>query len=77
MEPNTRLKKRGVAIIAALATVLAITATVSAQAAGGAEAKAVRLSRTGTIEIHVQGADLRGVLQLLSTQGKRNIVATK
>jgi type IV pilus assembly protein PilQ len=39
--------------------------------------EAVRLSRTGTFEIHVQGADLRGVLQLLSTQGKRNIVATK
>ena len=37
----------------------------------------VRLSRPGTFEIHVQGADLRGVLQLLSTQGRKNIVATK
>jgi type IV pilus assembly protein PilQ len=37
----------------------------------------IRVSRPGTFEIHVQGADLRGVLQLLSTQGHRNIVATK
>lgn len=37
----------------------------------------VALTRPGTFEIHVQGADLRGVLQLLSTQGKRNIIATK
>ena len=40
-------------------------------------ALAVRMSRPGTFEIHVQGADLRGVLQLLSTQGRKNIVATK
>lgn len=33
--------------------------------------------QAGTFEIHVQGADLRGVLQLLSTQGKINIIATK
>lgn len=32
---------------------------------------------SGTFEIHVQGADLRGVLQLLSTQGRKNIVATQ
>ena len=37
----------------------------------------VSITRPGTFEIHVQGADLRGVLQLLSTQGKRNIIATK
>lgn len=37
----------------------------------------VRVAQPGTFEIHVQGADLRGVLQLLSTQGRRNIVATK
>jgi len=37
----------------------------------------VTVTRPGTFEIHVQGADLRGVLQLLSTQGKRNIIATQ
>ena len=46
-------------------------------AAGGQDASGVALTRPGTFEIHVQGADLRGVLQLLSTQGKRNIIATK
>jgi len=38
---------------------------------------AIRRSRDDAFEIHVQGADLRGVLQLLSTQGKRNIIATQ
>jgi len=33
--------------------------------------------RKGTFEIHVEGADLRGVLQLLGTQGRKNIIATK
>ncbi|MDY6913932.1 MAG: secretin N-terminal domain-containing protein [Planctomycetota bacterium] len=37
----------------------------------------VKTTRPGTFEIHVQGADLRGVLQLLSTQGRKNIIATK
>jgi type IV pilus assembly protein PilQ len=37
----------------------------------------VAVNPTGTFEIHVQGAELRGVLQLLSTQGRKNIVATK
>ncbi len=37
----------------------------------------VAVTRPGTFEIHVQGADLRGVLQLLSNQDKRNIIATK
>ncbi len=37
----------------------------------------VRRGDSDSFEIHVQGADLRGVLQLLSTQGRRNIVATK
>jgi len=47
-------------------------------AAPGVEVQeSVRVSRPGTFEIHVQGADLRGVLQLLSTQGRKNIVATK
>lgn len=46
-------------------------------AAANVDAQAVRMSRPGTFEIHVQGADLRGVLQLLSTQGRKNIVATR
>ncbi len=60
-------------LIKALGLPLPGTAT-SQPAAGTAE---VRPSRPGTFEIHVQGADLRGVLQLLSTQGRKNIVATK
>ena len=40
-------------------------------------APSVELTRPGTFRISVRGADLRGVLQLLSTQGKKNIVATK
>ncbi|MHC4481873.1 MAG: hypothetical protein ACYS1C_13040, partial [Planctomycetota bacterium] len=55
-------------------------APVVPAAAGGTvakEATSIEVTRPGTFEIHVQGADLRGVLQLLSTQGKRNIIATK
>ena len=37
----------------------------------------VAVNDRGTVELHVQGADLRRVLQLLSTQGKTNIIATK
>jgi type IV pilus assembly protein PilQ len=37
----------------------------------------VSIDREGAVELHVQGADLRSVLQLLSTQSKTNIVATK
>jgi len=37
----------------------------------------VNISDRGTVELHVQGADLRRVLQLLSTQSKTNIIATK
>lgn len=42
-----------------------------------ADSKDITVNPVGTFEIHVQGADLRGVLQQLSTQGRRNIVATK
>ncbi|MFA6133706.1 MAG: secretin N-terminal domain-containing protein [Phycisphaerae bacterium] len=56
-------------------------ATPNRQAANSldpnAEGDPVRVTKPGTFEIHVQGADLRGVLQLLSTQGKKNIVATR
>ncbi len=37
----------------------------------------IRAGKPGTFNIHYRDADLRGVLQLLSTQGKRNIIATK
>ena len=37
----------------------------------------VRSPRPGTFELHIQGADLRGVLQLLSTQGHRSLVASR
>jgi len=37
----------------------------------------VKMTRPGTFKISVRGADLRGVLQLLSIQGQKNIVATK
>jgi len=38
---------------------------------------AVRMTRPGVFELHCQGLDLRRVLQLLSTQGRQNIIATK
>jgi len=41
------------------------------------EPASVAVTRPGTFEIHVRGDDLRGVLQLLSFQGNRNIVCTK
>ena len=37
----------------------------------------LNVTEAGTVELHVQGADLRRVLQLLSTQSKINIIATK
>lgn len=37
----------------------------------------LRLTRPGTFELHARGDDLRGVLQLLSLQGNRNIICTK
>ena len=52
-------------------------ATQPSGAEAGPESASIAITRPGTFEIHVQGADLRGVLQLLSTQGKRNIIATK
>jgi type IV pilus assembly protein PilQ len=41
------------------------------------EPASVAVTRPGTFEIHVRGDDLRGVLQLLSVQGNRNIICTK
>ncbi len=53
------------------------TLPTSAPADNGELNEGVNESQPGTFEIHVQEADLRGVLQLLSTQGKKNIIATK
>ncbi len=48
-----------------------------APAAPAKEPASVSVTRPGTFEIHVRGDDLRGVLQLLSVQGNRNIICTK
>ncbi len=55
----------------------ALAQTTAPAEAPDKEGPTIAVTRPGTFEIHVQGADLRGVLQLLSTQGKRNIIATK
>ena len=84
MTITTRHRAHGPAVLVAMmaiiiSTVGAVPGAAFAQAdeTGQMQDDAIQQSRTGTFEIHVQGADLRGVLQLLSTQGKRNIVATK
>jgi type IV pilus assembly protein PilQ len=41
------------------------------------DAGAIKMVQPGSFEIHVRDTDLRVVLQLLSSQGRRNIVATK
>ena len=65
--------------------VLALAAAAAAQEAGTAAdagkeqpgSTDVSVSDGGTVELHVQGADIRQVLKLLSTPRKVNIVATK
>jgi len=86
MKVLERLQPHGMGACAAVAIALVIA--IAAQAQDGTSPPAgspgatgpvstVRMTRPGTFEIHVQGADLRGVLQLLSTQGRKNIIATK
>ncbi len=82
-------KPDGAICIASLAAIFLFTVAAAAQDAAppadaptgapaeGSEDETVQMTQPGTFEIHVQGADLRGVLQLLSTQGRRNIIATK
>jgi len=53
------------------------TTAPSTQPAEPISPGAVQSIRPGTFEIHVRDADLRGVLQLLSTQGRKNIIATR
>ncbi|MCJ7543832.1 MAG: hypothetical protein MUP47_04580 [Phycisphaerae bacterium] len=74
-KPVLRASQSAGKLMDALGLSWPIAAPTTAPATSGAAV--VRVSRPGTFEIHVQGADLRGVLQLLSTQGRRNIVATK
>jgi len=79
MNPSKSLKLH---VLILLVVGLAVTATappVGAQPAESSDVRpgAVKLNGSDSFELHVQGADLRGVLQMLSTQGRRNIVATK
>ncbi|MFP4054358.1 MAG: secretin N-terminal domain-containing protein [Phycisphaerae bacterium] len=37
----------------------------------------VKMTRPDTFDVHVKDADLRGVLQLLATQGRKNIIASQ
>ena len=77
--------------IAAAAMVLALCAACAAQDEAASRPKTqaptrptglgvepgLKVGRAGTFNIHYRDADLQGVLQLLSTQGRRNIIATK
>ena len=81
---------RLVGVVAAVA-VLSLSAVLSAQEVAPAERNPqtmpatsasgdggdVKMVQPGAFEIHVRDTDLRVVLQLLSSQGRRNIVATK
>jgi len=75
-----KVGSRSLGCIVLIATLVVGALTISsanAQANGGNDQESVKMSMTGTFDIQVQDAELRGVLHLLSTQGKRNIVATK
>ena len=69
-----RLTEKWKMSLTVLLALCALATVATGQEDGG---KTVRVDTAGTFEIHVQGADLRGVLQLLSTQGRKNIVATQ
>jgi type IV pilus secretin PilQ/predicted competence protein len=60
--------------LCALAAVMLLTTAAAAQEANGPP---VKRTDGNTFDIHAKGTDLRSVLQMLSTQGRRNIVATK
>jgi len=65
----------------AAGTILVVSAAARGQAASapptGGTGGGLNVTSKGKVELHVQGADLRRVLQLLSTQSKTNIVASK
>ena len=70
-----------VAVVCAATLALMPTAYASAQTPAASQDKPVDDTRVevkaGTVDLHVQGASLRRVLQLLSTQSKTNIIASK
>ena len=76
---------RSAAVLAGLvaATVLIVAplyaqqATTSPAGAAGPTSPDVSVNERGTVELHVQGADIRQVLQMLSKQSRTNIIATK
>ncbi len=74
---NTLVALAALAMVVASGAITPMTAQAAQEAEAGKTTQEVQSSGTDRFEIHVQGADLRGVLQLLSTQGKKNIVATK
>ena len=66
-----------VAMLCVFCTAAECYAQAKTQPAKQALQRGMKASPSGTFDIHYRDADLRGVLQLLSTQGRRNIVATK
>ncbi len=85
MRCTDRWRKATVPACVATAVVALLTGGAFAQekapttraAPAGAGAADLNVNERGTVELHVQGADLRRVLQLLSTQSRTNIIATK
>ena len=81
MPTTARAGRTGWLVCLAAGTILAVSAAARGQAASapstGGSGGGLNVTSKGKVELHVQGADLRRVLQLLSTQSKTNIVASK
>jgi len=89
MKRCKRLLSHSFSVCVVLCAVLAIPLITAAQStsAPATQPKAkpttptrpigVAVTRPGTFEIHYRDADLRGVLQQLSAQSRKNIIATK
>ncbi len=67
---------RTLAVVLAAATVAAGPATVPTTGPVSVTAAQVSVSDAGTVELHVNDADVLEVLRMLSLQAQRNIVAT-
>ena len=72
------------AVVLAATLVLVLCADVHSQQPAPAAAEGAPVAKTevtvtdaGTFQLHVQGTDIRKVLQLLSTRSETNIIATK
>ena len=65
------------ATVLIVAPLYAQQATTSPAGAAGPTSPDVSVNERGTVELHVQGADIRQVLQMLSKQSRTNIIATK